>query len=73
VPDCGSGAGDQEATGLFRPLRDHRPKIGRQRRSATIGIWMHQLDERELVGGYAVSRVTIYRVLGDEDLSTAPT
>jgi predicted DNA-binding transcriptional regulator AlpA len=34
---------------------------------------MHQLDERELVAGYGASRATIYRVLPDEDLSTAPT
>jgi len=34
---------------------------------------MHQLDERELVAGYGASRATIYRVLPDEDLSSAPT
>jgi hypothetical protein len=34
---------------------------------------MHQLDERELAAGYGVSRANISRVLGDEDLITAPT
>jgi transposase len=54
-------------------LEEHSPWIRRQRRSATIVMPMHQLDERELVAGYGASRATICRVLPNEDLSTAPT
>ncbi len=54
-------------------LEEHSPWTRRQRRSATIVMPMHQLDERELVAVYGASRATICRVLPDEDLSTAPT